>query len=314
MKPQNAPVFLITGASGFVGFWLCSYLSTRYPVTGTYHGNPFYLPGCAASSVDIADRKQVLREAESIRPTHIIHAAALSAPDRCEQNPQKAWDINCGGTAHVLEASDKIGSRMVYVSTDLVFDGMRGDYAEADQTHPLNVYAKTKVAAELLCLKQKKNSSVARITLQYGLNTTGGLSFSDWILERLRNKKNVPLYRDQFRSPAYVADTARGLTLMALKGGAGEIYHLTGPESISRYGFGIKLADIFGLPSALLQPCSMDETRGTAPRPRNVSLCGSKFSDTFGFAPSDVKAGLTRMYNDETVVAAARSAWPSHNP
>lgn len=107
---------------------------------------------------------------------------------------------------------------------------------------------------------------VVMITLQYGFNTAGSLSFSDWVLERLQNKQNVPLFHDQFRSPTHVTDTALGLELAALRGKTGEIYHLTGPETVSSYVFGQKLAAIYGLPEALLKPCSMEDTPGSAPR------------------------------------------------
>ena len=136
---------------------------------------------------------------------------------------------------------------------------------------------------------------VIRLTLQYGINTEKGSSFSDWILERLRNKQQIPLFTDQFRTPTYVADTARGLELAALQGNPGELYHLTGPERISRYGFAQKLAATFGLPEQMLLPCSMDDNPGRAPRPRDVSLCGKKFADTFSFTPGDVVQGLGRM-------------------
>jgi dTDP-4-dehydrorhamnose reductase len=295
MKNTTPPVFFITGASGFVGSNLCRSLANRCTVTGAYYSHPITLAGCTMLPLDITNRTKVLTAVENARPTHIIHGAAISAPDFCENNPQTTWDLNYGGTEFVLEAAAAINCRMVFISTDLVFDGKQGHYAENDQTNPLNLYAKTKAAAEKLCLKNVKNCIVIRITLQYGIKAQNGPSFSDWILQRLSNKQQIPLFIDQFRTPCYIEDTARGLELAALHADPGELYHLTGPEKINRYAFAQKLAATYGFPEHLLKPCSMNDDPGCAPRPRDVSLCGNKFTAAFGYTPGDVQQGLNRM-------------------
>ncbi len=126
MKTDSTPVFLITGASGFVGSRICRHLAPRFTVVGAYRSHPFCLPGCSSIALDITDRRQVHDAVQAVRPTHIIHGAAVSAPDTCEKNPQEAWDINCTGTQNMLDAAAAIGSRLVFISTDLVFDGQTG--------------------------------------------------------------------------------------------------------------------------------------------------------------------------------------------
>ena len=300
MEPLIPPVFLITGASGFVGSFMCRHLASSCNVTGAYHSNPVTIPGCTMAMLDITDRRKVRIAVEKARPTHIIHAAAISSPDICENNQQMAWDVNYCGTGFVLEAAAVMNSRMVFISTDLVFDGMRGNYTETDQPNPLNIYSRTKFYAEQSCMKNSKNCIVIRITLQYGFNIGNGSTFSDWILERLKKGRDAPLFTDQFRTPSYIEDTARGLELAALHGKAGELYHLTGPEKISRYDFGKKLAATFRLPEHLLKPCSMDENPGFALRPRDVSLCGKKFADMFCFTPGNIQQGFDRMMTSDS--------------
>ena len=240
MKNNSTPVFLVTGASGFVGSRICRHLAPRCTVVGTYLSHPVSLPGCRSIALDITIRRQVHEAIQAVRPTHIIHGAAMSAPDACEKNPQTAWDINCTGTQNILDAASAIGSRVVFISTDLVFDGRQGNYAETDPANPINQYARTKVEAEKLCLKHSQNCIVVRITLQYGLSNGCGSSFSDLLIHKLSQGQEVSLFTDQIRTPTCVIDTARGLELAALHGKPGEIYHLAGPERIDRYGFAAK--------------------------------------------------------------------------
>ena len=295
MKNNSSPVFLVTGASGFVGSKLCCHLASHCTVVGTCCSHPVSLPDCRSIILDITDREQVHAALRAVRPTHIIHAAAISAPDICESRPQAAWDINCGGTQHIIDAANAIGCRLVFVSTDLVFDGRQGYYAETDQPNPLNQYARTKIDAEKLCLKTSINCLVVRITLQYGLSRGMGASCADGLIHRLSHGQESLLFTDQFRTPTYVMDTARGLELAALHGRPGELYHLAGPERIDRYGFAQKLASIFNLPEHLLRPCSMDDIPTRALRPRDASLCGKKFTGRFHFTPRGITEGLKTM-------------------
>jgi dTDP-4-dehydrorhamnose reductase len=303
MENNSSPVFLVTGASGFVGSSLCRHLASHCRVVGACCSHPVSLPDCRSIILDITDREQVHAALRAVQPTHIIHAAAISAPDICESRPQAAWDINCGGTQHIIDAANAIGCRLVFVSTDLVFDGRRGNYCETDAPNPLNQYARTKIEAENLCLKHSQNCIVVRITLQYGLSRGMGSSFSDWLIQKLTQGQEAPLFTDQFRSPACVMDTARGLELAALHGRPGELYHLAGPERIDRYGFAQKLASVFNLPEHLLRPCSMDDIPTGALRPRDASLCGKKFTGGFHFTPRGITEGLKTMaYEKSTTI------------
>jgi dTDP-4-dehydrorhamnose reductase len=246
----------------------------------------------------LTDRSTVFRAVAEIRPSCIIHAAALSQPDTCERDQNRALNINVEGTRTIAAAAQETGARVVYVSTDMVFDGTRGDYCETDNPVPANFYGRTKLEGERVVLENAPDSIIIRITLQYGYAYGAAGSFSDWLLKNIRAGRPSPLFTDQYRTPAYVFDTARGLELAALSTEKRSVYHLSGPERIDRYTFGQRLAAIFNLPEHLLVKTLMRATQSAAPRPRDVSLNGKRFYKQFNFKPRNICDGLKAMYDE----------------
>jgi len=183
----------------------------------------------------------------------------------------------------------------VYVSTDLVFDGERGNYSEIDMPSPVNYYGLTKQEGEKLCLQSGADALVVRITLQYGWGNGVHSSFSDWLRANLQSDKQASLFTDQFRTMTWVLDTARGLEIAALNGTVKEIYHLTSPERVSRYEFGRLFASVFNFPQSLLKKSLMEEVPAVARRPKDVSLNGEKFLRQFNYQPRGVRDGLKAM-------------------
>jgi dTDP-4-dehydrorhamnose reductase len=286
---------LVTGGSGFLGYSLCKFLSGRHEVFATYCTNPVTVPGCTFIHTDITDKQLISEAINRISPTIIIHAAAVSSPDACERNPAMASSVNVTGTQNIVHAAEKTGASLVYVSTDLVYDGEKGNYAEHDIPSPLSIYGKTKREAEKICLSASTNVLVVRITLQYGWGNRNTRSFSDWLFGNLQSGKESPLFTDQYRSPAYVFDTAQGLEMAALYGPTHQIYHLSGPDRIDRYSFGVVFASTFGYPDILLKKSFMSDVEAFAPRPVDVSLNGQKFLHDFNFQPGNIHDGLAAM-------------------
>lgn len=295
MPNQGNKRFLITGGSGFVGWNLCNFLKSRHELYASFCEHPFQIEGCQFLQIDLTRKTPVLEAIGSCKPEIIIHAAAISSPDVCEQQKERAWEVNVTGTQNILDAALLLGCRVVYVSTDMVFDGEQGNYAETDMPAPVNYYGLTKQEGEKLCLQSRADALVVRITLQYGRGNGVHSSSSDWLMSNLQSGKQVSLFTDQFRTMTWVLDTAQGLEIAALYGTAGEIYHLTGPERISRYEFGRLFASAFNFPHSLLQQSLMEEIPTAASRPKDVSLNGEKFLRQFNYQPRGVRAGLKAM-------------------
>jgi dTDP-4-dehydrorhamnose reductase len=287
--------FLITGGSGFVGWNLCRFLKERHEIYTSFCEHPFQIEGCRFLQIDLTRKTPVLEAIGSCKPAIIIHAAAISSPDVCEQNKTLAWEVNVAGTQNILDAALQYKCRVVYISTDLVFDGERGNYAETDMPAPVNYYGLTKQEGEKLCLQSGADVIVVRITLQYGRGNGVHSSFSDWLMTNLQSGKQVSLFTDQYRTMTWVHDTALGLEIAALNGTAKEIYHLTSPERVSRYEFGRLFASAFNLPQSLLKKSLMEEVPAAARRPKDVSLNGEKFLRQFNYQPRGVRTGLKAM-------------------
>ncbi len=286
--------FFITGASGFLGTYLCRELGPRYRVYAARNTHPVTGPECTDIRLDITDEHAVQSCIGRIAPDIIIHTAAVSHPDICEHDKEKAWSVNAAGTRHIAGAAESVGCRLVYISSDMVFSGQRGRYSENDIPEPVNYYGATKLEAERICRSICSDTVVIRITLQYGAGAASP-SFSDWIISRIRQGRSVPLFTDQFRSPTHIADTACGILQASLSAVPGSLFHLSAPDRIDRYTFAAKLASAFGLQQDLLVKTSMHDVSCTAPRPEDVSLNGDLFVRTFNFQPRSVSDGVAAL-------------------
>ncbi|MBI4052731.1 MAG: SDR family oxidoreductase [Candidatus Diapherotrites archaeon] len=244
-------------------------------------------------ALDIADRKRVFSCLERFAPETVFLCASLTNVDACEADPAKAAGVNVLGAKNVLDACIEFNARPVFFSTDFVFDGEKGDYRENDLPNPLNVYGKTKLEAERLFLK-RADALVLRISSLYGRNSENDKqTFLNWVLGSLSAGKSVPVFTDQKTSPALIDDIA-GACLKLLDRDAHGLFHCTGSEAVSRFGFAEKAAEVFGLDKSLLRSVSSDEVWQAAKRPRDSSLCIKKLEGK-GVAMSDVSQGLEKV-------------------
>ena len=264
---------LITGGSGLLGSALSFYLKDFFDVTSTYTSHKFAVEGCNTIQLDVADQKDSIDTIKKIKPNVIIHAAALVGVGLCEKNPELAHKINVEGTKNIVEASKKANSKLVYISTDYVFDGRKGNHSEDEKPNPINIYGKTKYEGELL-IDTDKNAIIR--TSIYGWNIIKDKrSFSTWIIDDLKNNKQVNVFNDNINSMMLVNNLAVALKEFIDKDLNG-IMNLASSESTSKYEFAVKLAETFKLDKSLINPIRNNEAPGSDKRPLNVSLSISK--------------------------------------
>ncbi len=253
----------IIGATGFLGSKIYQDFSQNYKVTGTYfkNKNPYMRP------YDLT--KFDLTLFKEIKPNIVIHTAAMTDVDECETNPQKAYQINVEGTKNVIEGCRINNSKLIYISTDFVFDGKAGDYKETDLPNPLNFYAKTKLKAEQIVKDSGLNYIIARVAVLYGQNDSQ--KFVNWCINKLRNQKQVFLINDHIRTPTLIDDISSALEELIERKFQG-IIHITGPEKLSAYQMGIKIAETFGLNKKYIKSITSDKFKQKAERPKDSSL------------------------------------------
>jgi dTDP-4-dehydrorhamnose reductase len=275
--------FLVTGASGNLGGYLLRELAaTAEPVvawSGSRAGERFGVP---LRPVALTDREVIARAFREARPEVILHAAALSSMAECARDPDRAQAINAGGTALLAELAAENRARLLLVSTDLVFDGEKGDYREDDPPAPLSVYGRTKQAAEQAALASPR-AAVVRVSLLFGPTVAGRPAFFDEQLRRLRAGERLVCFADEWRSPLGFQTAARALISLARSDFEG-LLHVGGPERMSRLEMAERLADYLGVSRDLLVT-SARASAGGEPRPRDTSLNSSRWRGLFPDQP-----------------------------
>jgi dTDP-4-dehydrorhamnose reductase len=284
---------LVTGASGTLGSALCRMLASRCEVTGAYFSHPCVPEDAGSVRIDLGDPAGIRAAIDALKPAIIMHAGAMTDPDKCEAMPETALRVNFQGTQDLARLADACRSRMVYVSTDLVFDGKRGNYCEADIPHPLSIYGVSKLRGEEAVSDCCEDSLVVRSTLIYGSGGPVSKTFLGRLLENLSAGMRVQLFTDQKRNPILVDDLAAAVVL-ALERDLSGLYHVGGAETASRCDFGRMVCQVFGLDEKLIVPITMDDAVFPARRPLDATLNIEKFVRSTGFAPSGLSEGLAR--------------------
>jgi dTDP-4-dehydrorhamnose reductase len=286
---------LVTGVSGFLGRYVATTLKNHHAVLGTYCNHTPALDTGDLTHLDLTDVEAVQATCRDFRPDVVVHAAALSDVDACERHPNNAHDVNVQGTEAIAQAVVAVGARLIYISTDQVYDGVKGHYDEADVPQPLMVYGRTKLEGEHRATAICHDTVILRIALLYGWGIPSRLNFVDRLIDQLQTGQETALFIDQYRSPLYVVQAAEAIGRLIEAPEVHRTYNLGGGERINRYVFGLQLCEVFGLPQALLKPVEMNSVGGLAARPADCSLNSAKISSRLTIVPLTVEEGLRSM-------------------
>ena len=293
---------MVTGINGLLGQNIVQEFSRDHDIYGVD-----LTPGIFGASnnihvkqLDLNDTKVLEEHIRQVRPDSIIHTAAYTNVDRAEEDQDIAFSLNGQVPASIARMCMDIDIPLVHISTDYVFSGDSGPYRETDACDARGKYSLSKLAGEKAVLESGAEVAVIRPNVMYGHGENLRSSFDDWLLTELRNERSVRIVDDQYNNPTYARRLAFVIR-MVIEQKAWDIWHFGSKEIVSRYTFALKIADTFGLSSALINAISTVDLNQKAPRPLRSGLICEKLKKELNFPIMSIDAELALLKEEMNV-------------
>lgn len=254
-------VVLLTGAAGLLGRTYAHLVADAHEVHALAHGQ-----------LDVSDQAAVVEMTHAVRPSLVVHCAALTDVDACEHDADRAWAVNAEGAGYVSAAAADVGAEIIAISTDYVFDGEKGSYVETDPTNPIQEYGRAKLAGEARVREANAKHYIVRSAWIYG---TGGKNFLSRLPELAHAGEPIKAIADQRSSPTYAVDLAEAIEQLSGSERYGT-YHVTNDGSCSYAEFAAHTFEVLG--AGKLEAVSHVDVPRPAPRPADTSLQGEAWS------------------------------------
>jgi dTDP-4-dehydrorhamnose reductase len=289
---------LITGGSGLLGQYLNPYLSKQFEILTTFNKNVGNCTNFPSSKIDILNEASLKRIFDGFKPDIVIHTAAISNPQpKPNQTSKEYFDTNVIATKNIAELCEKYKSKLIYISTDLVYAGYRGSFLREDaKLIPATLYAETKLMGETKVKESTENYLIVRNALLYGIGMNHSICHFQIILNELKNKKPVKLFVDQFRTPISLKDASNIITELAKTDLKSETINIGGMERISRCELGEILCELSGFDKNLIQKIKMEDIPNFS-KVEDVSLNIDKLL-SFGLKPKSIEENIKEIINE----------------
>ena len=322
---------LITGASGFIGQYLLRCLSDLpgYQVSGIYRTsrppdcpvesrkNEEAGPGmpqvCHWYQAELTNNRRLDELFRLVQPDVVVHLAAISDLEAAERDKDLATAVNVGATKHLARLCARHGAKMVFLSTDYVFSGNRGQYREDEAPAPAEYYGKTKWQAEQAISRHLSAWSILRTSLVYGWPQTGSHgNLPTAVIRSLETGRPFYGYTDMYRTPTYAGDVAEGI-LKLVQGSQPGTHHLGGADWVNMYEFARSVAEVFSLDARRVMPAvapiadspSALEPTGeiSIQRPKLLGLDSTETAKCLNIRPAGVLSGLEKMRSERRIIS-----------
>jgi len=292
---------LLTGANGLLGRHLVKKLAEKgYEVIATAKGeskiNSIGNGKVKFLSLDITDGAAVNKLMNEVKPDVLLHTAAMTQVDVCELNKIDCWNTNVTATRFLIDSAKETKSRIIFISTDFVFDGLHGPYKEEDEPNPVNYYGSTKLAAEKAVIQSGLDWAIVRTVLVVG-NTEDGQrqNILTWVKEKLEKGETIKVVDDQVRTPTYVEDLADGIILILEKKSKG-IFHIAGKDTLTPYQIARQTAEFLKLNSKLIEKSDASNFTQAALRPPTTGFKIDKAKKELSYQPHSFNEILKEVF------------------
>ncbi|MFT6814367.1 MAG: dTDP-4-dehydrorhamnose reductase [Sphingobacteriales bacterium] len=287
---------LITGSNGLLGQKLIKLIafSPDYDLIATSVGENRFpsVKGYTYHSLDITNPQKVKECFAEFQPQVVINTAAMTNVDSCEDNQDGCWDLNVNAVDYLVTESNKCKAHFIHLSTDFIFDGEEGPYAEDSFANPLSFYGKSKLASEEIVKNKCHSWAIARTILVYGI--CDNMSRSNivlWAREALKNGKPINIVMDQFRTPTLAEDLAAGCKLLMDSKTKG-VFNIGGDDFMSILELVERIADFYKLDKSIINSISSDTLNQRAQRPKKTGILLEHSKKILGYKPHSFEEGL----------------------
>jgi len=295
---------LITGANGFLGQHLTLYLADKGHHTIACNRGECRIAKKISIQyycADITDKYAVESMITTAKPEVVIHTAAMSKPDECNNNKEACLLVNVEATKFLLQSLRSVQyaqPHFIYISTDFIF-GENGPHSEDDMATPLNFYGETKLCAERLVMESELKYTIVRPVFIYGPILPGiRPSFLHWIKNNLEQHKPIKLVSDQQRTPTFVTDICKGIETIITQKITG-IYHLAGKDLLSPYQMAIAVANFLNLDAALIENVTSETFAEPVKRSKRSGLKIDKARKLLGYEPVSFEEGIQLTFKND---------------
>ena len=281
---MELPRIVFTGITGLLGGYFLKSKDSTFEVIGV-----------SREDFDIKDTVKVGDFIKKVNPKIIIHAASAGNVDYCEKNPEEAYRVNVKGTQNIIDGAKKVNAKVIFLSSNAIYDGNNPPYDEKSKHNPIDVYGKTKVEGEQLIIKSNLNYCILRLITMYGWPQPGGRTNPvTWVIDNLKKGQKINVVNDIYNNHLWAGQAAEVIWEVIKKNIEG-IYNIAGGDCISRYDLARKVAKVFELDSSLINPVSSDFFKSIAKRPKNTCFNTEKMEKELDIKPLTVKEGLRLM-------------------
>jgi dTDP-4-dehydrorhamnose reductase len=283
-------MLLVIGGSGLLGRSFLDAARRRgLRVVGTCREHRIALPDVEVATLDLEQEDAIFRLVDACQPSWIVLCAAMTDVDACERQPERATRLNTDAAGTIATTAARVGARLVYVSTDAVFDGASGGGDEGGPPAPGNAYARSKLAGERAVRAALPTSLIVRTNF-YGWRGWERPTLVEWLWQQLRSGAAVPGFSDVRFNPISASDLSEILLRLIDRGLEG-VYHVAGNEPCTKFEFACRFAATFGFDASLVHPAQVAGT-GRAPRPHDTTLRTDRVCRALGCDMPGLEQGL----------------------